>query len=219
MRAAQRFVSFARPDDRVAVYVLSDTYFQMLSSLTNSREDLYQRIDGVPPLSGGTPLYDAIVISYAQELASRRFERNALMVISDGVDNQILPPSHGLVPSKVPFADLKRAAAEMNSMIYAIHLQPREIPVSRRGPTNEWEIQAREQLQQLVEASGGRLFPARSIRALDPVYERVAEELRSVYTIGYYPKNQNFEGSWRSVQVRVNRSNVRVRTRPGYYAW
>ena len=219
VRAAKRFVAVARPQDRVAVYVLSDTYFQMLSPLTNNREDLYQRIDGVPPLSGGTPLYDAIVISYAQELASRRFERNALVVISDGVDNQILPPSHGLAPSKVPFADLKRAAAEMNSMIYAIHLQPREIPVSRRGPTNEWEIQAREQLQQLVEVSGGRLFPARSIRALDPVYGQVAEELRSVYTIGYYPKNQNFEGSWRSVQVRVNRPNARVRTRPGYYAW
>jgi len=219
VRAAKRFVSIARPQDRVAVYVLSDTYFQMLSSLTSSREDLYQSIDGVPPLSGGTPLYDAIVISYGQELARRRFERNALMVISDGVDNQILPPSHGLVPSKVPFADLKRAAAEMNSMIYAIHLRPSETPVSRRGPTNGWELQAQQQLEELVEVSGGRLFPARFIRALDPVYERVAEELRSVYTIGYYPKNQNFEGSWRSVQVRVKRSNARVRTRAGYYAW
>ena len=219
VRAAKQFVSIARPQDRVAVYMLSDTYFQMLSPLTNSREELYQSIDGVPPLSGGTPLYDAIVISYAQELAHRRFERNALMVISDGVDNQILPPSHGLVPSKVPFADLKRAAAEMNSMIYAIHLRARETSISRRGPTNAWDLQAQKQLEELVETSGGRLFPARSIRALDPVYERVAEELRSVYTIGYYPKNQDFEGSWRNVEVRVTRANARVRTRPGYYAW
>ena len=173
----------------------------------------------MPPLSGGTPLYDAIVISYAQELARRRFERNALMVISDGVDNQILPPSHGLVPSKVPFADLKRAAAEMNSMIYAIHLRSRETPISRRGPANGWDLRAQQQLEELVEVSGGRLFPARSIRALDPVYERVAAELRSVYTIGYYPKNQDFEGSWRNVEVRVSRANARVRTRPGYYAW
>ena len=63
------------------------------------------------------------------------------------------------------------------------------------------------------------MFPARSIRALDPVYEQVAEELRSVYTIGYYPKNQDFEGSWRNVEVRVSRANARVHTRPGYYAW
>ena len=219
VRAAKQFVSIARPQDRVAVYAVSDTYFQMLSPLTNDREELLRRIDSVPPLSGGTPLYDAIVISYAQELARRRFERNALMVISDGVDNQILPPSHGLVPSKVPFADLKRAAAEMNSMIYAIHLRSRETPISRRGPTNGWDLRAQQQLEELVEVSGGRLFPARSIRALDPVYERVAAELRSVYTIGYYPKNQDFEGSWRNVEVRVSRANARVRTRPGYYAW
>ena len=215
VRAAKQFVSIARPQDRVAVYAVSDTYFQMLSPLTNDREELLRRIDSVPPLSGGTPLYDAIVISYAQELARRRFERNALMVISDGVDNQILPPSHGLVPSKVPFADLKRAAAEMNSMIYAIHLRSRETPISRRGPTNGWDLRAQQQLEELVEVSGGRLFPARSIRALDPVYERVAAELRSVYTISYYPKNQDFEGSWRNVEVRVRRANARVRTRPG----
>ena len=204
----------------MAVYAVSDTYFQMLSPLTNDREDLLRRIDSVPPLSGGTPLYDAIVISYAQELARRRFERNALMVISDGVDNQILPPSHGLVPSKVPFADLKRAAAEMNSMIYAIHLRSRETPISRRGPINGWDLSSATAARRAGGGFRGRGYSRRARSArLTPVYERVAAELRSVYTIGYYPKNQDFEGSWRNVEVRVTRANARVRTRPGYYAW
>ena len=75
------------------------------------------------------------------------------------------------------------------------------------------------QLEQLAAATGGRLFRAPSIRALTPVYRNVADELRSVCRIGYYPKNQDFDGSWRQVEVKVNRQAVRVRTRPGYYAW
>jgi Ca-activated chloride channel family protein len=46
----------------------------------------------------------------------------------------------------------------------------------------------------------------------------VAEELRAVYTVAYYPKNQNFDGKWRSVEVRVKRPGAKVRARPGYYA-
>jgi len=51
------------------------------------------------------------------------------------------------------------------------------------------------------------------------VYAQVEEELRSVYTLSYYPRNQNFDGRWRRVQVRVKVPDLRVRTRDGYYAW
>ena len=70
----------------------------------------------------------------------------------------------------------------------------------------------------LAEASGGRLFTARSLKDLEPVYAQVAEELRSVYTLAYYPSNQNFDGRWRRIQVRTTRSGLTIRTRPGYYA-
>ena len=42
---------------------------------------------------------------------------------------------------------------------------------------------------------------------LDP-FREVTEELRSVYTLAYYPHNQEFDGAWRAVQVRVNRPGV-----------
>jgi len=73
-------------------------------------------------------------------------------------------------------------------------------------------------MEELAAASGGRLFSARSIGDLEPVYAQVAEELRSVYTLAYYPKNQNFDGRWRRVEVRVKGLGTRVRTRAGYYA-
>ena len=52
---------------------------------------------------------------------------------------------------------------------------------------------------------------------LDP-FREVTEELRSVYTLAYYPKNQEFDGAWRPVEVRVNKPGVTVRTRQGYAA-
>ena len=53
---------------------------------------------------------------------------------------------------------------------------------------------------------------------VEPVYAQVAEELRAVYTVAYYPKNQNFDGKWRRVEVRVKRPGAKIRARAGYYA-
>ena len=122
LEAARRFVLTARPSDRVGIYVLSDSYVHVVSRLTEDRDTLLRTIGQIPRLSGGTPLYDAITLSYAHELARRRWERNALIVISDGMDNDLLPLWSRSVPSEVPFEDLLRAAAEINSAIYPIFL-------------------------------------------------------------------------------------------------
>ncbi len=223
LEAARQFVMTARPADHVGIYVLSDAYMQVISPLTPDRDALLRLIEQIPRLSGGTPLYDAITLSYAQELARRRWERNALIVISDGMDNDLLRRRSRSVPSKVPFADLLRVAAEINSAIYPIFLEPEEpgIRVERswRERLRQSTNQARDRMQQLAETTGGRIFLASSIRDLDDVYEQVAEELRSVYTLGYYPSNQEFDGAWRSIRVKVSNTEARIRTRPGYYGY
>ena len=220
IQAARQFVSVARPQDRVAVYVLADSYLQVLSPLAADEEELIRRIDDIPPLAGSTPLYDAIVLSYAQELAKRRFERNALVVLSDGMDNQLLPRLGHSRPSIVAFEDLERSAAEMNALIYPIFLDAAEAPfTSRNQQWHRWRDRARTNMEALAAAAGGKLFRAVSLRSLEPVYEEVASELQSIYRVGYYPKDQDFDGAWRKVEVRLKMPGARVRTRPGYYAW
>lgn len=220
MQAARNFISIARPVDRVAVHVMSDSYLQVLSPLTDDHDSLIEKLEDIPPLSGSTPLYDAIVLSYAKELSKRRWERNALIVISDGMDNQILPPVGRLMPSKTKFEDLERAAREMEAVVYPIFLDPDETPKAAAEPSwRRWREKARDALERLAAATGGRLFRAPSFRALTPVYRQVADELRSVYRLGYYPLDQDFEGEWRRVEVRIARPGVRARTRPGFYAW
>lgn len=77
----------------------------------------------------------------------------------------------------------------------------------------------RRRSAELAQASGGTVFTADSAEDLDGVYERVARELRSVYTLAYRPLDQDFDGKWRRVRVRTKRRGIDVRTRPGYYAY
>lgn len=208
--AAKEFIRIARPHDKVAVYALANNMFQVASTLTSDRERLLKLIDGIPDVSGGSPLYDILVLAYDHELRRLPAERNAIIVITDGLDNRI----HGVgAASLVDIRDLRRLAEGIPVLLYPIFLDPYTV-----APAPGHVKKARQNLESLAAASGGRLFSASSIRDLDPVYPQVAEELRSVYTVAYSPRNQTFDGSWRNVEVRVKRPGARVRTRTGYYA-
>ncbi|MEZ5361790.1 MAG: VWA domain-containing protein [Bryobacterales bacterium] len=236
--AARRFISTARPGDKVAVYALAETYFQILSPLTEDHDTAKKSVEGIERFGGATPLYDAIVLAYAQELAARPQERNAMIVLSDGLDNEIYshvgptgywkqPSVTGRrsgagVPSFVTFEDLQRAVREMRALIYPVVLDPLRSVLQeddqRLEDGQRWARTVRQRSAALAQDSGGTVFEAESARDLDEVYDRVARELRSVYTLAYRPSDQDFDGKWRRVRVRTNRKGIAVRTRPGYYA-
>ena len=67
-------------------------------------------------------------------------------------------------------------------------------------------------LEKLAALSGGRMFEAASVQDLKPVYAQVADELRSVYTIGYYPENKKYDGKYRGIKVKVKRPGLTVRS-------
>ena len=207
--AAAKLVGLARPGDRVALYALAGGAFHVISKLTDEREGLLRTIQRIPDVSGASPLYDTVVLAYAEDLRYRPGERNGLIVISDGIDNQV---SHQQTPSRVSFNKLVQAAGQIDALIYPVFLRSGE----RFG--QGWSRKARKRMQKLADASGGRLFPALSIQDLEPVFPLVADELRSVYSVAYYPKNQVFRGEWRTVNARVTRPGVKVRARVGYYA-
>jgi VWFA-related protein len=209
--AALRFLDIARPNDQVAVYALANNCFHVVSPLSSDREQLRRLIEALPEVSGGTPLYDVLVLSYAEELIRHEGERNALIVISDGVDNQIYGE---LTPSEVNFDKLRRAARQFGALLYPVLLNAAE-PGSN---TTGWARRAGQRMEELAAATGGRLFPARSLQQLEPVYAQVESELRAVYTLAYYPQDQKLDGAWHSVEIKVQRPGARVRSRDGYVA-
>ncbi len=77
---------------------------------------------------------------------------------------------------------------------------------------------AERQLQELARVSGARMYTAERIEDLKGVFDQVAAELRTIYSMAYSPSNTNFDGKFRQIRVQVNRPGVALRTRRGYYA-
>jgi VWFA-related protein len=78
-----------------------------------------------------------------------------------------------------------------------------------QGATYLWE---------LANRTGGVRHEARVLGDLQAVFQKIAEELRHQYTLGYYRANTTRDGRYRRIRVKVNRSEARVRARPGYWA-
>jgi VWFA-related protein len=76
-------------------------------------------------------------------------------------------------------------------------------------------------LNMLASASGAKAWlvtpGSANSSSIDEVLDEVAAELRSQYTIGYYPSHSANDGKWHQVVVRTKNSNYEVRSRKEYY--
>lgn len=77
---------------------------------------------------------------------------------------------------------------------------------------------ARRELREMADKSGGRVYPVKQVQQLDAVYAQIAAELRTQYSLAYYPSNEKHDGKWRTVRVEIKPPGFAARTRPGYRA-
>ena len=79
---------------------------------------------------------------------------------------------------------------------------------------------ARKEMNELAKDSGGRNFVANSLQDARAAFARVANEIGTQYSIGYYPTNKNRDGAFRSIRVELRGTDdkAQVRAREGYYA-
>lgn len=215
-RSAWRFVQATRPEDKVAIVTFTSST-RLVSPLTNDRELLRRRIESIRNPEGGTNFYDAVYDTLRWLVNKSRGERNAIVVMSDGVDNA-LPgvPGSG---SEVSFIELYNLVQESDTIIFPVYLNTEQEAVEDWGfRLNEAYSIARKQLRDLAETTGGNIYYANKVSDLDGCYEQVASELRTIYSLGYYPSNSEKDGSYRKIRVKVARSDVQVKARRGYYA-
>jgi VWFA-related protein len=71
-------------------------------------------------------------------------------------------------------------------------------------------------LGELATSTGGLLFD--STNDLRTAFERVDTDLRNYYLLGYTPANEQYDGKFRTIQVKVKRPGVTVAARKGYFA-
>jgi VWFA-related protein len=71
-------------------------------------------------------------------------------------------------------------------------------------------------LGQLANETGG--FLIRDTNDAGAAFRRIEEDMRFYYLLAYSPTNENYDGKFRKVSVKVTRPGVQVQTREGYLA-
>jgi Ca-activated chloride channel homolog len=216
------FTRQLKANDRIAVAVFNNTV-RLVQDFTGDRERVARAIDGIR--SGGpTTFYDALDTCIREYL--RNVEgRKAIVIFSDGLDNQLDAGDGSRISFESLFADIQ----EIDALIYPIFLntdirqetsadrRPKGVPEGITGKTAF--DQARERLQMIADQTGARMYSPRVVRDLWGVYSEIADDLRIQYRIGYSPTNSSHDGSWRAIRVRVrNKPDAVARTRRGYFA-
>jgi len=159
---------------------------------------------------GGTAVHDAVYV--ALKLLTVRQGRRVVVLLSDGID------SHSALSGDDLLDHVRRSQA----MVYWIRLVGEGDDAGDRGrlasawrtPTDYSRNLAA--LEEIVELTGGRVFPVRAPDEIQPVFVEILNELRSQYALGYYPSERRRDGSWHRLKVRVDRPGIDVRTHEGY---
>jgi VWFA-related protein len=72
-------------------------------------------------------------------------------------------------------------------------------------------------LYKYVAATGGDMFSEGGVNNIEKSYAKIADEARNQYTLVYSSHESIYDGKYRSIDVHVDRPNVVVTAKPGYY--
>jgi VWFA-related protein len=93
-------------------------------------------------------------------------------------------------------------------------------PFERMQISRDLYTLARQEMDNLARSSGGKTFPAANLRDARAAFARVAAEIGTQYSLGYYPVNKTRDGRYRAIRVEIKgvQSGAQIRAREGYYA-
>jgi VWFA-related protein len=218
-KTSKKFVEATRPTDRIAIVTFSSET-NVVAPLTSDRKILFKQIEDIESPFGGTSFWDAMKFTLDRVVDKEtKDRRTAIVVMTDGVDNA-LPEVRG-DGSIISFEELLESVKRSESLIIPIYLDTeketlKDMPL--QATALSYQI-ARGQLSQIADESGSLLYNANKVEDLEGVYQKVINDLGTVYSIGYQPTNNSRDGAWRDVSVRlINKPELRAKTKRGYYA-
>jgi len=201
-KALSEFLRTCNPQDEFFVVGFNDRP-AVIVDYTSEVDDVEARMVMLRP-ENRTALIDAVYLG-VNKLKTAKYQRKALLIISDGGDNR----------SRYTDTELRRAVRESEVQIYSIGI------FDMFAPTPE-EQGGPELLRDVSEATGGRVFPVVDLQDLADVAQKISQELRNEYVIGYTPSDTKRDGSWRKLKVRLlpppGLPTLTVHNREGYYA-
>jgi len=205
-KAAFRFLTTMNKQDEAFLVDFSDRA-ELASRFTPDTEGIEEKLTSLEA-GGLTAMLDAAQMSLA-EMKNAQNPRKAIVIISDGGDNN----------SRYTAPEVESLVRRADVEIYAMGVF--ESPIGVPGLTTE-EISGPHLLSELARQTGGRAFSVSDPLALPNVAVRIGIELRNQYVLAYSPKNAKRDGTYRRVEVKVDKpagfADLKVHWRSGYYA-
>jgi VWFA-related protein len=219
--SAIAFVDKLSPDDRVVVMAF-DQDVRVIAGPDDNRETMRSAIQKLRT-GRGTSVYYAVdsITTWLGRISGRK----AIVLLTDGVDT---------ASKKGSYLGTVAAAEHLDATVYPIQFNTyadfadnptRQTDTFGGGGTahmtrtgelaSEAYKRATLYLRELAEKTGGRFEYSDSVKSLARSFERVAEQVRDQYTLGYYPKDRAKVGR-RQLAVRVEVPGVSAKTRKSY---
>lgn len=235
-QAANRFTDALSAEDRVAVMTFNEKY-ELLTDFTTNQKNIKYAINlvGTSGKAGSTKLYKALDEAL-KKLRREGNRRKAIVVLTDGVDTEFESEDRKVAGNSTnaeeaaklikadrnPFlAKILDTADNQGVTIYPLALpsgDPNRLPDPMPFQVARYKA-ARERLQLLANRTGGQLNVMNRLDEMSRLYAVVAADLRTLYSIEYEPAiEKTRDGKWRAIKLEINRPELVVRTRPGYYA-
>ena len=144
---------------------------------------------------GGTHLYDAIDFASRTEMPSQT-ARRVLIILTDATD-------HG---SSLTVDAAVESAQHADTLIQML------VVYARKKDAN-FNV-----AKELAENTGGHAIDVFNAQRLQAAFDDIAQELRTEYSLGYYPSNAKPDGTFRQLRLDMTNKNYKAETRKGYYA-
>jgi Ca-activated chloride channel family protein len=195
--ATEQFLLRMLPQDKGMVGAFSDR-IEFSGDFTSDRDDL---ISALKDLQYGNPtrLWDAVDQSI--DMLKPIEGRKIVLVFTDGDDTY----------SKTGFGTVLDHARQEDVMVYAIGLQSVYFNGQRMVRS-----QPDRSLRKIAEETGGGYFELKKTDELAPTFTRVAQELHSLYALGFTPAA--LDGKEHKLDVKMKASSMNARARKTYVA-
>lgn len=233
--AALSFIEQLRPKDKVMV-VSFDAVMHFHCEPTSDREVLKRAIKSTK-IDYGTSLYETVGFVLNRKF-SKITGRKAIVLFTDGVDTTSEETQDWTNIDDVSESDVvvypiqydtygevqQMKDKPVQSPIPTKNKSPFPFPLpssgigtaDAKGTTAEDYRRAGAYLNDMADKSGGRLYQANTAANLVAAFSNIASELRSYYSVGYYPKEESKDGKKHKLKVKVDKEGAVVRARDSY---
>jgi VWFA-related protein len=194
--AAATFVEALRPEDSLGMLTFADKV-NVAHAITTNRQNTIQTLSEYKA-EGGTALYDALCDSLLMLKGVKG--RRAVVILTDGRDED----NPGTGPGSIrTWENVLHLLQDQDVTMFPVGLGAKIDP---------------DRLNLLATFSGGQAYFPREMYDLTAEFQRVTENLRHRYTVGYTSTNSTRDGKWRAVEIRTRSAGIRTYGRKGYFA-